>query len=211
VTLIRRLRRGRAQFLALGASPRHAESLSRVGRAGDGSVGRSTVAGARAAAGTLCAGQTPAISCSGEVESAWGHTTEALAGFIGAGVGRGHGRGLARHGARGFGRRACYGKVRARRTRGGVLLPMFKRLLRSQTCESWPKSGADLFLAPMAISCRDGNGFKTRGYRDYKPVPARLMLNPYPYPHPLPATGSVCYPNSLPAGTPAGTVIINIH
>jgi hypothetical protein len=27
---------------------------------------------------------------------------------------------------------------------------------------------------------RDGNGFKTRGYRDYKPVPARLMLNPYP-------------------------------
>src|SRR5688572_33305201 len=32
----------------------------------------------------------------------------------------------------------------------------------------------------------------------YKPVPARLMLNPYP--HPLPATGSVCYPNPLPAG-----------
>jgi hypothetical protein len=48
------------------------------------------------------------------------------------------------------------------------------------------------------IEARDGNGFKTRGYRDYKPVPARLMLNPYP--HPLPATGSVCYPNSLPAG-----------
>jgi hypothetical protein len=45
---------------------------------------------------------------------------------------------------------------------------------------------------------RDGNGFKTRGYRDYKPVPARLMLNPYL--HPLPATGSVCYPNPLPAG-----------
>jgi hypothetical protein len=58
---------------------------------------------------------------------------------------------------------------------------------------------------------RDGNRFKTRGYRDYKPVPVRLMLNPYP--HPLPATGSVCYPNPLPrrfiapAGTPAGTVI----
>jgi hypothetical protein len=48
------------------------------------------------------------------------------------------------------------------------------------------------------IAFRDGNGFKTRGYRDYKPVPARLMLNPYP--HPLPATGSVCYPNPLPAG-----------
>jgi hypothetical protein len=27
---------------------------------------------------------------------------------------------------------------------------------------------------------RDGNRFKTRGYRDYKPVPTRLMLNPYP-------------------------------
>jgi hypothetical protein len=49
--------------------------------------------------------------------------------------------------------RACYGARRARRTRGGVLLPMFKSLLRSHTCESWQKSGADLFLAPMAISC----------------------------------------------------------
>jgi hypothetical protein len=44
------------------------------------------VAGARAAAGTPCAGQTPAISCSGEVESARGRTAEALAGFIGAGA-----------------------------------------------------------------------------------------------------------------------------
>jgi hypothetical protein len=109
--------------------------------------------GARAAAGTPCAGQTPAISCSGEVESARGRTTEALAGFIvvGASAGRGHGRGLVRREARGFRRRACSGKVRARRTCGGVLLPLFKRLLRSQTCESWQKSGADLFLAPMAI------------------------------------------------------------
>jgi hypothetical protein len=57
--------------------------------AGDGSIGRTTVAGARAAAGTRCAGQTPAISCSDEVESAWGRTAEALAGFIGAGVGQG--------------------------------------------------------------------------------------------------------------------------
>jgi hypothetical protein len=56
------------------------------------------VAGDRAAAGTPCAGQTPAISCSGEVESARERMTEALAGFIGVGVGagRGHGRGLAR-------------------------------------------------------------------------------------------------------------------
>jgi hypothetical protein len=121
--------------------------------AGNGSVGRSTVAGALAAVGTPCAGQTPAISCSGEVESARGFAAEALAGFIGAGVGRGHGRGLARRGACGLGRRACSGKVRARQTRGGVLLSLFRRLLRSQTCESWQKSGADLFLAPMAISC----------------------------------------------------------
>jgi hypothetical protein len=90
------------------------------------------VAGARAAAGTPCAGQTPAISCSGEVESARGHTSVALAGFIGAGAGRGHGRGLARHGACGFGRWACSGAFRARRTHGGVLLPIFKSLLRSQ-------------------------------------------------------------------------------
>jgi hypothetical protein len=89
------------------------------------------VAGARAAAGTPCAGQTPVISCSGEVESARRRTAEALAGFIGASAGRGHGRGLARHGACGFGRRACSGKVRVRRTRGGVFLPLFKRLLRS--------------------------------------------------------------------------------
>jgi hypothetical protein len=62
------------------------------------------VVGARAAAGTPCAGQTPAISCSGEVESERGRTTEVLAGFIGTGAGRGHGRGLARREARGFGR-----------------------------------------------------------------------------------------------------------
>jgi hypothetical protein len=99
--------------------------------AGNGSAGQSTVVGARAAAGTSCVGQTPVISCSGEIESARGRTTEALAGFIGAGAGRGHGRGLERCGARRLGRRACSGKVRARRTRGGVLMPLFKRLLRS--------------------------------------------------------------------------------
>jgi hypothetical protein len=59
--------------------------------------------------------------------------------------------GVAR-GARGRAR-ACSGMRRARRTRGGVLLPMFKSLLRLHTCESWQKSGADLFMAPMAISC----------------------------------------------------------
>jgi hypothetical protein len=59
--------------------------------------------------------------------------------------------GVAR-GARGRAR-ACSVTPRTRRTHGGVLLPMFKRLLRSQTCESCQKFGADLFLAPMAISC----------------------------------------------------------
>jgi hypothetical protein len=41
------------------------------------------------AAGTLCAGQTPVILCSGEVESGRGHMVEASAGFIGAGSGTG--------------------------------------------------------------------------------------------------------------------------
>jgi hypothetical protein len=45
--------------------------------------------GARAAAGTPCAGQTPVILRSSEVESERGHTVEAPAGFIGAGAGSG--------------------------------------------------------------------------------------------------------------------------
>jgi hypothetical protein len=151
--LIRHLRRGKARFLALGASLRHVESLLRVGRGWgwlDWPVYGGGCSGGRC---TPCAGKTPVISCSGEVESARGRTAEALAGFIGAGVSREHEGGLARRGARGFGRWACSGEFSARRTRGGVLLPMFKSLTRSQTCESWQKSGADLFLAPMAISC----------------------------------------------------------
>jgi hypothetical protein len=64
------------------------QSLSRGSdKAGKGSVGRSTVVGARAAAGTPCAGQTPVILRSGEVESERGRTVEASAGFIGAGTG----------------------------------------------------------------------------------------------------------------------------
>jgi hypothetical protein len=46
---------------------------------------------ARSAAGTLCAGQTPVILRSGEVESERGRTVEALTGFIGAGAGNGTG------------------------------------------------------------------------------------------------------------------------
>jgi hypothetical protein len=49
------------------------------------------VVGTRAAAGTPCAGQTPVILRSGDVESERGRTVEALAGFIGAGASSGTG------------------------------------------------------------------------------------------------------------------------
>jgi hypothetical protein len=120
---------------------------------GDGSTGRSTVAGDQAAAGTPSAGQMPVISGSGEVESTRGSTVEASVGFIGAGASERHGHGLARRGARGVGRWACSGAFRARRTRGSVLLPLFNSSPRSQVCESWQKSGAGLLLAPRAVSC----------------------------------------------------------
>jgi hypothetical protein len=48
-----------------------------LGVAGKGSAGRSTVAGARVAAGTPCAGQTPVVSGSGEVERARRSTVDA--------------------------------------------------------------------------------------------------------------------------------------
>jgi hypothetical protein len=120
---------------------------------GDGSAGRPTVAGAWAAAGTPCAGQLRRSLAPVRSRVARGRTAEALAGFIGAGAGRGHGRGLARRGARGLGRLACSGAFRARQTRGGVLLPMFNSSPRSQPYESWQKSGAGLLLAPRAVSC----------------------------------------------------------
>jgi hypothetical protein len=118
------------------------------GAAGKGSVGRSTVAGDRVATGTLSTGQTPVISGSGEAESTRGSTVEASVGFLGAGASRRHGRGS----ARGVGRWACSGALRARRTRGSVLLPLFNSSPRSQACESWQKSGAGLLLAPRAVS-----------------------------------------------------------
>jgi hypothetical protein len=81
---------------------------------GDGSIGRSTVAGDRAAAGMPSAGQMPVISGSGEVKSTWGSTVEGSVGFIGAGASGRHRHGLARRGARGVGRWACSGAFRAR-------------------------------------------------------------------------------------------------
>jgi hypothetical protein len=153
VTLIWCLQRGRAWFLALGASPRHTESLPRVGRGweglswpvyGGGCSGGRWHAVCSANAGDL------ALRRGREREGAYGWS---LGWLYRRGCGRGHWLGLARRGARGVGRRACSGEVRARRTRGGVFLPLFKSLLRLQTCESWQNSCADLFLAPRAISC----------------------------------------------------------
>jgi hypothetical protein len=153
VTLIRCLRRGRARFLALGASPRHVESLSRVVRGwerlgrpiyGVGFSGGRWHAVCRANTGDL------ALRRGRERAEAYGRS---LGWLYRHGCGQWHELGLARRGARGVGRRACSGEVKARRTRGGVFLPLFKRLLRLQTCESWQKSCADLFLAPRAISC----------------------------------------------------------
>jgi hypothetical protein len=78
---------------------------------GKGSVGRSTVAGARAAAGTPCTGQTPVVSGSGEVERARRGTTEVPGGFIGAGAGNGAGWALARRGAREVGHGRALARV----------------------------------------------------------------------------------------------------
>jgi hypothetical protein len=93
------------------------------------------------------------ISGSGEVESTRGSTVEASVGFIGAGASGRHEHGLARRGAHGVGRWACSGALRARRTRGSVLLPLFNSSPRSQACESWENSGAGLLLAPRVVSC----------------------------------------------------------
>jgi hypothetical protein len=110
------------------------------------------VVGSRVAASTPCAERSPVNWRSGKVQSERGRMVEALAGFIGAGAGGG--TGLAWRGAvrAGLSVGACSGDATARRTRGGLFLPLFKRLQRSQACESCHEFGADLFLAPMAIS-----------------------------------------------------------
>jgi hypothetical protein len=75
-------------------------------------------------------------------------TTKAPGRFIGADADQGAGLARARRGT-------CAGVLwrgRRRRTRGGLFLPLFKRRQRSQTCESLQKSGADLFLAPRAVT-----------------------------------------------------------
>jgi hypothetical protein len=108
------------------------------GVAGKGSAGRSTVAGDRVAAGTPFARQTPVISSSGEVERARRSTLDVYGGFIGAGAGNGTDSALARRGARRGARRACSGELRARRTRGSLLLFLFFPLLSGQNVRILP-------------------------------------------------------------------------
>jgi hypothetical protein len=68
---------------------------------GNGWFGRSTVAVACAAAGTLLSGQTPVNLCSGWVRDAQGCTVEARVAFIAASTSVGGGVGMARGCARG--------------------------------------------------------------------------------------------------------------
>jgi hypothetical protein len=117
----------------LGELHRGVHSLLRgLDGVGRGSAGRSTVVEDRAAAGTPCTGQTPVVPGSGEVEHVRRSTVEVPGGFIGAGAGNGTGSALARRGARGGVCRACSGELRARRTRGSLLLPLFFPLLSGQ-------------------------------------------------------------------------------
>jgi hypothetical protein len=102
--------------------------------AGKGSIGRSTVAGDRVAAGTPFAKQMPVISGSGEVERARRSMVDVYGGFIGAGAGSA----LARREACGGARWACSGEVRARRTRGSLLLFVFYPLLSVQNVRILP-------------------------------------------------------------------------
>jgi hypothetical protein len=106
--------------------------------AGKGSVGRSTVAGDRVAAGTPFAKQMPVISGSGEVERARRSMVDVYGGFIGAGAGNGAGSALARREACGGARWACSGELRARRTRGSLLLFVFYPLLSVQNVRILP-------------------------------------------------------------------------
>jgi hypothetical protein len=146
------LRRSKLRFLARGASRRCAQASPRAGRGwewlywpvyGDRGIGRPRTRCARVNGDEL----TP-VRCGGCVEGC----SRSLGGLYK--LGRGPWRGFGSSAARGMrGRaRACSGAGRRRRTRGGEFLPVFKRLQRSQTCESRHESGADLLLAPRAIS-----------------------------------------------------------
>jgi hypothetical protein len=132
------LRRSKLRFLARGASPRCAQSSPRAGRGWEGvcwpvyggrGIGQPRTRRARANAGGfgLWCGR---VRAEGYGQGPWGLYRR----------GRGPWRWLvfgATQGTRGT-RRACSGESRARRTRGRWFLPLFLRLLSSQTCESRP-------------------------------------------------------------------------
>jgi hypothetical protein len=80
----------------------------------------------------------PVVWYSGEVERVRGSMVEVPGGFIGAGAGNGAGLAWRDVGARGGGRRACSGELRARRTRGSLLLPLFFPLLSGQNVRILP-------------------------------------------------------------------------
>jgi hypothetical protein len=100
------------------------------GMAGKGSVGRSTVTGVRAAAGTPCTGKRRWVWAPVRSSACGGVRSKTLRAYRrGRGPWRRLGFGATR-GTRGA-RRACSSEPRARRTRGCCFLPLFLRLLSS--------------------------------------------------------------------------------
>jgi hypothetical protein len=143
------LRRSKVRFLARGASPRHARSLPRVGRGWEGLCWPVYGGGGSGGRGHVIAGQCSGFLAPVRLSVRGGRR---LRGLYRRGREQGtRARLSAARGARGRAR-ACSGALRARQTRGSVLLPVFNSSPRSLACESWQKSGAGLFLAPRAIS-----------------------------------------------------------
>jgi hypothetical protein len=106
-------------------------------------LGRTRLAGLRwhgdrAAAGTPCTGKRRWFWALVRSSTCGGVQSKSPGCFIGAGVGHGAGLALARCGARGGVRRACSGELRARRTRGSLLLPLFFPLLSGQNVRILP-------------------------------------------------------------------------
>jgi hypothetical protein len=132
------LRQSKLRFLARGASLRRAQSFLRVGRGRERLCWPVYGCGGSGGRGHAVHGQTPVVSGSGEVERVRRSTVEVPGDFIGAGVGNSAGSALTRRGARGGARRACSGELRARRTSGSLLLPLFFPLLSGQNVRILP-------------------------------------------------------------------------
>jgi hypothetical protein len=100
-------------------------------------LGRVLLAGLRWQ-GDRAAADTP---CTGKCRWVWAPVrSSACGGVRSRSLGRGQWRRLGFGATRGTrcARRACSGEPRVRRTRGRCFLPLFLRLLSSQTCESRP-------------------------------------------------------------------------